>query len=287
MKTAATFIALTTGVILAFPALAVDEATEQIFAKGEAKLAEGDFQGALSAYSAALQAEPKNQEYLQHFMLLRRVMTLQQALDEEKDPQRWEYVARALNSFYLSEGIYSQALELNRQVYAKLKTGSSAVMLAETALAMNRNAEAAEALQNLASGETTASTRALLGVALARQGKLAEAGQVAGSITVPESAGPATLYRLARLHAMTGDAARALDALGHCFESLPPSRLAAFKNHATRCPDFTGLASTAGFTTVLRTESKVPESKCSGGSKCAGCPMRSKCAKSQGTSQSQ
>ena len=282
MKTVPTLLTLSIGLILALPALAVDEAPEQAFSKGEVMLAEGDFQGALAAYSAAVQAAPENQEYLQHFMLLRRVMDLQQALDEEKDPQRWAYVARALSSFYLSEGIYSQALTLNRQVHARLKTASSAVMLAETALAMNRNAEAAEALRNLASNEMTASTQALLGVALARQGKLDEAGQVAGSVALLDNAGPGTMYRFARLHAVTGNSAQALSALGRCFESLPPSRLAGFKHHATRCPDFAGLVSTAGFATVLQTESKVPESKCSGGSKCASCPMRGGCPKSKG-----
>ena len=282
MKIGRALIGLVIGIVLAFPALAADEAAEQAFAKGEELLAEGDFQGALGAYSAAVQAAPENQEYLQHFMLLRRVMVLQKALDEEKDPQRWEYVARALNSFYLSQGIYSQALTLNRQVHARLKTGSSAVMLAETALAMNKNDEAAEVLGDLASNQVTASTQALLGVALARLGKLDEAGRVAGSVALPDNAGAGTVYRLARLHAVTGNSAQALTTLGRCFESLPPSRLAGFKHHATRCPDFASLVTTAGFATVLQTESKVPESKCSGGSNCAGCPMRGGCPKSQG-----
>jgi hypothetical protein len=32
---------------------------------------------------------------------------------------------------------------------------------------------------------------------------------------------------------------------------------------------------------VLRTESKVPESKCSGGTSCSNCPMRGKCSHGQ------
>ena len=282
MRTSYLWIGLVVGTLLAFPCLTLGETAEQAFSKAEGLLSQGDLEGALAAYAIAVRADRENQEYQQHYALLRRVISLRQYLDQEKDPQRFEYIARALHSFYVEQGIHSEALTLNRQVHARLKTASSAMMLAETALAMKRDAEAVEVLRALDGSQATPSTRALLGVALARQGKLDDARQVAANVVLPEDAGPGLMYRVARLHAATGNPAGALGALTRCFESLPPSRSAGFKEHAGRCPDFAGLLATAGFAEVLRTESKVPESKCSGGSKCAGCPMRGGCPNSKG-----
>ena len=84
------------------------------------------------------------------------------------------------------------------------------------------------------------------------------------------------------MHAVVGNHDEALRLLGRCFEAVTPSRLAGFKTHAAQSPEFAALASSGGFAKVLQTKSKVAESKCSGGSSCAGCPMRSKCPKSQG-----
>ena len=38
------------------------------------------------------------------------------------------------------------------------------------------------------------------------------------------------------------------------------------------------MTSSAAFAQVLQTKSKVPESKCSGGSSCSTCPMRGNCS---------
>lgn len=90
------------------------------------------------------------------------------------------------------------------------------------------------------------------------------------------------MYTVARLSAMTGNSAEAVQLLVRCFESVPPSILTAYKTHAQRCPDFAALASTDALAQALEAESKIPESKCSGGSGCAGCPMRGKCPASKG-----
>jgi len=258
------------------------DSAQQEFARGEALLAKADFRGALQAFGLAARANRNNQEYLQHYSLVRQVITLRQRLDTENDPARWEYLARGLHAFYVGRGIYGEALALDREVHARFNTASSAVMLAETQLAMNLNADAAEVLATLDASKATPSSRALLGIALARQGKIDQARRIAGTIELPENAGPGMTYNVGRLHAAIGSADEALGLLARCFESVPPSRLPAFKNHAKGCPEFARLVSTSAFAKVLETQSKVPESKCSGGSRCAGCPMRGKCPKSQG-----
>ncbi|UCC28844.1 MAG: hypothetical protein JSU86_11655, partial [Phycisphaerales bacterium] len=128
----------------------------------------------------------------------------------------------------------------------------------------------------------TTATRSLYGVALCRQQKTAEASRIAATLQVPQAAGPGTVYCTARLQAAVGNNGEALGLLTRCFQSVAPSRLAGLKNHAQQSPDFAGLVSTPEFAQVLATKSKVPESKCSGGSRCAGCPMRGQCPGSRG-----
>ena len=266
--------------LLQVPALA--NTAEKSFAEGKALVAKGDLSGALAAYASAAQADHKNQSYLQQYMLVRQIIRVKQQIDREKDAARWEYLARALHSFYVNQGVYSQALSVSQKMHAKLKTADSALALAETALAMKKDAEAAEALAALDSGKATASTQALLGVALARLGKADQARQIATTVKLPDTADPRTLYSLARLYAMTGDVAGATDTLTRCFKTVSPSLLPTYKTHAQTCPDFAELVSNKKFSKALETESEVAESQCSAGSSCSGCPMRGSCPSGKG-----
>jgi len=281
MKLGRTSLGLALAALLLCPALAQAQTAQRAFAHGRALLAQGDFRGALASYATAARADRTNQEYLGQYMLLRQAIEMRNRLGTEKDPQKWEYLARALHSFYTGQGIYPEALLLDRKIHARLDNASSAMMLAETALTMNLDAEATQTLASLAPNKSTPSTNALLGVALARQGNVERARKIADGVVLPENAGPGMTYSVARLHAAIGNSTRALQLLTRCFQSVPPSQLAGFKAHVRQSPEFAGLASDARFARVLQTKSKVPESKCSGGSQCAGCPMRGKCGKSQ------
>ena len=154
-------------------------------------------------------------------------------------------------------------------------------MLADTQLAMDQNAAAVQTLSRLEPSQTNDMTQTLLGIALARTGQTAQAGQIAGKLAAPPDAGPSLLYAQARLRAATGDTAQATRLLAACFEATLPSLLEGFKAHARECPEFAAIASGPEFARALETRSKVPESKCSGGSSCAGCPMSGKCPRSQ------
>lgn len=258
------------------------ETAAESFARGEKLLMQGDLDGALAAYAGAVRADRDNQEYAQHYAILRRVLQLRKSLDEEREPARWENVARALHAFYVSQRLHSEALSLGEQVHAKLNNEWSAVTLAETQLSLGRNEDAVKTLSALAPEQSSPATQSLLGIALARSGKADRAKQVAKSVVLPEQADPQTVYAVARLSAAVGDSARALALLGQCLESVPPGQQDGFKEHAKLSPEFATMAATADFAKALETKSKVPESKCSGGKSCAGCPMRGKCPHSQG-----
>ncbi len=254
------------------------------FAEGEKSLAKGEFDRALQSFAAATRAEKGNQEYAQHHAIVRRVVDLRGRLETEKNPQRWEYMARALRAFYVNERIYSEMLKLDQVIHKRLNSAESAAMLAETQLAMDQNLDAARTLSALESDKTTETTRLLLGIAQTRNGKTEEAKRIAEQVHLPKDADSSLMYTAARLHAAVGDSGKATMLLKACFENTLPSLLDGFKSHAKTCPEFAGIATTPEFLAVLKTESKLPESKCSGGSSCAGCPMRGQCPKSLGNS---
>jgi tetratricopeptide (TPR) repeat protein len=257
------------------------DTADQAYAKGKTLLAQGSFEQALQAFAVAVRAAPTNQQYGQQFLLVRRVIALRQNLKQEKDPERWMSVAQSLRSFYVSEKIYSEALPIDEKIHAKLNSASSAGNLAETQLALGKEAEALQMLSALPPAKTTPVTEALRAIALARNGDVNEARKISENTVIADS-DAGTFYVCARMHAVVGNHDESLDLLARCFEAVPPSRLEDLKVHAKQNPDFGGLASTSRFSSVLRTKSKVAESTCSSGSSCAGCPMRASCAKSQG-----
>lgn len=282
MKRGYLAVAMAVGVFLWTPVLVGAESPAEAFARGKSLLEKGDLDAALGAFAAAARGDLDNDSYRQQYALVRRILDLRKQLDAEQDPERWEYTARALHAFYLDQGLHAQAVEVARRMHEKIGTAESGTMLAETELALNRNADAEKTLAALErDGHSSPGIRALRGVALARLGKTDEAKKIAATISLDDGAGPQMLYSLARLQAATGNTEAALKLLEKCFQTLPPSRLENFKEHARRCPDFALMASTAGFAKALQTESQVAESKCSGGSGCAGCPMRGKCGKAE------
>jgi len=249
-----------------------------LFRAGEARLASGDLPGALQQFAAAVRADSSNQRYVQQYAMVRQVLMMRAALPKEKDLANWEYKARALHTFYLNHGLYADALDIGAQLHAKLNDGASALLLAETQLAMNRPADAADVLAALSGDKHTVATKALHGLAAARQGKRDDAQKIAQTIQLTSNEGSGVVYAVARLHAAIGDGDQACRLLVRCFESSAPSRLAGFKQHAQTSPEFSGLAGDPRLVAALQTMSKVSESACSGGSSCGSCPMRSKCA---------
>lgn len=274
-------LTLVTSTVLIFSAVARAETTAESFNQGEKLLAKGEFDAALRSFATAARADKGNQEYVQRYAIVKRIVELRGRLDVEKKLQQWEYMARALRAFYVNERIYPELLKLDQAIHKRLNSAESAAMLAETQLAMDQNTDAAQTLSALESDKATEMTQLLLGIAQARNGKTDEAKRIAEQVRLPKDAGSSVTYTAARLHAAVGDSAKAMTLLKACFEGTLPSQSDGFKSHAKTCAEFAAITSTPEFAAVMKTESKVPESKCSGGSSCAGCPMRGKCPKSQ------
>ena len=254
---------------------------EEAFERGRTCLSEGDLRGALKEYADAARAAPDNDSYLKEFMLVRNAVLLKHNLAKTEDQKQWLPMAKGLRAFYAGNGLLQQALELDKQIHAKTNTSFTAMQLAETQLALDLNVDAEKVLSALTDKSTTAS-RALLAIALVRQGKSAEARTIAEATVASDKAGPITLYDLARMQAALGNADESITLLTDSFEATLPSRLDLFKRHAAKCPEFTSIVKSPSFQKALATESKVTESECSSGSSCASCPMRGGCANSGG-----
>jgi tetratricopeptide (TPR) repeat protein len=244
------------------------------FAEGRALVKKGDLDGAKKAYAAAVKADPGKAEYRGQYSMVRRAIKIREKMVLEKDPIKWSGLAQSLRSFYLTEGLYPEALALSRQLHEKLKIGETAILLARVQMKMGQNAEAVKVLKGLDSNEVTPQTQVLLGLGLAREGKTAEAKRIAGAIAVPRDADDTLLFPLAGLYARVGDSGRAISTLRRSFEMTPPRELNVYKEIARTSKDFASISKSPDFAKVMRIESIVKESKCSEGTECGQCPMR-------------
>lgn len=267
-------------VCVALPAAAwagaQDDAKAQ-FTQGNELLKKGDLDGAAKAFEAAAKAEPDNQNYQIRSMIVQRVLTMRQSLDLQTEDEKWLNTARALHTFYYENGIHDQALALATKAHTRLNTTETAVMLARSRLALGMNSEAAEGLRGITEAKVNAEVRALLGIALARQGQKDQAKKLLKSTREATSDNLQYEFDLARLHTLLGDHKEALTALVRCFENTPPSALDTMKERARTSEDLKPLQDKSGYKKALETQSKVTESKCSKGPDCGKCPLQKKC----------
>ena len=204
----------------------------EAFKRGKTRLSEGDLRGALEEYADAARAAPDNSSYLREFMLVRNAVLLKHNLARVENQQQWPQMVNWLRAFYAGNGLLQQALDLDKQIHAKKDTSFTAMQLAETQLALDLNADAEAVLSALGKEESTTASRALLAIALVRQGKSSEARTIAEATAASDKDGPITLYDLARMQAALGNADLAIVLLTDSFEATLPSRLDLFKRHA-------------------------------------------------------
>ncbi len=249
-----------------------------VFATGKALLAKADFDGALQAFKKAATVDANNQEYAQQYAVLRQVVRMREDCPKEQDADQWLKMADALRTYYHNHRLYSEALPLDQKRHRRTQSAESAVLLAETQLALGMHSQASELLGNLSKELISPRTRVLHGLALARAGRIKEATKLAEQLPPTEdSVGPRYHYDLARIHVLAGDSMRAFDSLTQSFELTPPSKLDAFRSEVVKCEEFGLFRHSVEFARALETPSKVEESGCSKGPACGQCPKRAQC----------
>ena len=256
---------------------------EEAYEQGTACLVKAEFAEAMAHYAAAAKAAPDNEQYKQQYMLVRRVITIRKNLQKTTDPERWNSIARALRNFYLTNKVYGEALKLDQQRWDKTPNEEAAVLLAETQLEMNKNAEAATVLAQIAEPKTarTASLRAL---AQARLKNAEQAKKLAdGCPATQDKPDPNVQFDLACAYCLLGDNAAAAKHLVACFEHTKPSLHETLKDYARQRADLAPLVKDKDHASVWDTKSKITESSCSGGTSCGSCPSRGSCSSAGGT----
>jgi hypothetical protein len=249
----------------------------ELFAQGQALLKKGDFDGALKAFIGAAKANPENQEYGMQAMMVRRVQNLRNFVNHSEVTPQWEKAVISLHAFYLTNGIYEEAVALNRTAHKKMNNALSASLLAEALLAAGKHDKALTLLEGLDAEKMDDQNRIYLGIALARSGRLEEAKKQREQVPVGVNTHMGQMFDLARLDTLIGNPDGACTLLTACFERTLPSQLADVKSFANRCPDFAPLKGTPAFAAAMETKSKMTESSCSGGSSCGSCPHSSSC----------
>lgn len=257
-------------IMAAVPAFAGPaEDAEKAFVDGGALLAQGDFHGALEAYRQATANDTqRSQGYHKQWSMLSQVIRLRMKIEQEQDPDRWDQMAAAMRSFYQDNALHSESLPLDREYHKRHGGSESATALAETQLALGLNSEVVNTLTALEDTQATPRTDLLLGLALASQGQIEQARELA-TAAAKTGTGSQFLYDLACLRARVGDSKGAFDALTRSFEQTPASRLASLKADASTSSDFADFANVPAFASALATESKVKASGCGGNCKCS------------------
>lgn len=247
------------------------------YEQGSALLAKGDLEGALAAFAEALKAPGAKPEYRTTFLRVRAVLKMQSAIAGERDREKWWKMAARLRNFYYNLRLYEKLLGLAREMHERKPSASTATLVADALLILDRNAEAEKTLAGVEPSKLSQQGRVLLGVAKARQkAKIDEAKTILDGLDVTGNLSPRFLLDVARLEVLCGDIDGAMATLTTAFEKTSPKGIKGFKAFAKSAPDFSRVPAER-FLKVLETESKVTASSCSGGSSCGSCPKRGSC----------
>ena len=247
------------------------EKAAQLFDQGLVVLAQGNFDGAMKAFAGAAKTDPANQNYKQHLALVNRVKQVRAMNEKEQNVALWTKQAESLRTFYMDYEVFAEALAIDQRRFKKLGTPATAVDLAESQLELGKNAESVKLLVGLDKAMATPRSDVLLGIGLARLGKMDDAKAVAGNCAAQvDSKDLALLFDAACLNSLVGNQELAAKQLTLTFEQTPPAQLVKAKTYAKKRHDLAGLTS-AQYAGVWTVESKIKPAACGSAAGCGGC----------------
>lgn len=250
---------------------------EESFAQAELKLQQGQFEEALVLYQAAYEGNQDNAEYRRAYNIIQNVIQFRKVLPAEKDMRRWTSMALSLRAFYMEHRIYSEAYQINQQIYAQHNNPIALTWLVETQILTQRYEEASELLAKNANLNNN--LMALQGIAYFKTGQLEKAKTVAQQLAMISATTPGFCYYAGMLEALLSNYEMAIAHLVHGCQATPPSRLETYKAMINQAPEFQELQKLPAFAEVTNAKSLMKESDCSGGSNCGSCPNRNSCGK--------
>jgi len=243
--------------------------------QAEMQLAAGEYDKALKSYAGAIEVDPKNEDLKQQYIVLRQVIRVREMHANEQDTERRGKMATALRSFYYDNGLFKEALKLDKVTHADVPNADSTANVAESHLELNENAEVVKFLSVLPEKKQTPRTRTLLAIALLRESNTKDAKALAAKVQMPEEDDAGLYFELACMYSLLDDADLSSKMLTHSFQMTRPSLMEKAHARAMARADLKPLVDSGAMKVAMATKSKVAESSCSGQSSCAGCPSAS------------
>ncbi len=267
--------------------------TDQAILSLEAKvkdvvLADSDFDSALKLYANAARENADNSYYKDQYSILRRVIKMKTALDKAAGTtdnlndtviKRLSTYYQAVRAYYYSKGFYSESLKLDDMAMKLIPGEQQALNYAESVVVVNPD-NALETVSGIsADSENGAGQIELYNLLLqSRKAKSDNLQAAVDKIKVNPEADPESLVYLACIYKNAGDQAKAYEYVQMALEHTVPSEINGTRILASSMEEFKGEANGKEFVEVLKTESKVAQSGCTGGSSCNSCSLKGKCS---------
>lgn len=281
--------------LMAAPVFAADDTappkTTDVASQADALFKQGKIQEAHDAFAAAAKANPDDAELARRAKLLGRVLELEGMVASEDAGPDWERMVCSLHAFYHRSELPANALKVDELAHKKADSTTTAGLVLESMLELNKNAEALKFAEKLREGQFNDGNRIYRGIAQARLGKMEDVKTDLELEGMPKAKDAGVAYDLARLQALMGEKEMALATLKSSFETCPPRALAVLKGMAKDSKDLRALHGSEAFKKVMDTTSKVSadcgscggcdekkEGACSGG----GCAEKKDCCGSCG-----
>jgi len=233
---------------------------------------------ALKEYVDAAKANPQEVYYRQQYAVLQRVIKMQTLLTTEMNLEKWKSYAKAVRGYFYSKGFYSEALPLDLKAANKFDTADYAANVVETMLLTGKTADAAKFLAGKKPADSSVRYQTLALTVQALDGKAKEAVDALQAVKIDPKMDSKSYLDAARIYNAAGDNAKTLSNLQLLLENTLPSEIAAERIMIAKTADFAALQTADDFKKVVATASKIQQSSCTGGSNCATCKSRDKCA---------
>lgn len=237
-------------------------------AEGAALLALGQINEAVEAFDGAAKANPGDKKVLIARAQAKKLQKYLEQVEADSELIDRQKAMAKLHKFYNGHGLYEKSLGMEQGLYAEAVNDDTAALLADTLLAMQKNDEALATLQADGVNGESWDAQALLGLALARNGRMEQAQPLVEEAKKLERLSSGQAKNLASLLALTGYEDEANELLVVLFGATTQDKLPGLKESIRTSPDFQSMAGTEGFKTAMETEAKL---KGCGGD-CGSCP---------------
>ncbi len=253
-------------------------------------LEQGDYDAALKAYAAAARQNTAEPYYKDQYAILRRVIKMKRAMEKyAKQPTlseakltKWKSYYQAIRGYYYDQGFYSESISLDKTAFERLKTDSEAINYLESLLILNKTSEAQTLIAKSSDAQKASPGFAALTALLdARAGKTVNVAETEKKLNADPQTNPRGFVYLGCVYQIQDQQKKAFKAIATALENTPPTQITMTRKLIDRMQDFKDVRQEEKYLAAVKTESKVYQSGCTGGSSCNSCSLKDTCPSNQ------